>query len=245
MSQERPFTLPPPPLSRSSASDRSSTPTPTFASSAWHMHHTSPSLSPPCSSVSPSSVSSAPSAALPHPHLLPRLHVKMVFPGLAGVAHLSQNPPRAAPPQTAGQPIPPSTRPFAMGERIAAIERLGSNRPRGVPDEAPGEGRAAIVPQPCTRSPRPGHSDRDLYRRGGGAGSEAKKKSLCSERRPPISGPFDKNLFFPEKNCLMWAGGGLARAEEPSPPFRPPPPGNAKPWLAHGPSGACARPSFV
>ena len=82
------------------------------------------------------------------------------------------------------------------------------------------------TPQVLTRARLSG--DRDLHRTGG-EGSEAKKKRLCSQIRPPTSGPFDKCHFFLRKmSDVCWGG----QAEEPRLPSRPPP--------RDSPSGCCS-----
>ena len=68
-----------------------------------------------------------------------------------------------------------------------------------------------------TRPRRSG--SRDLHRGPGGGGGQRPTKGLCTQHRPPISGPFDKFHFFgPEKNFLMWGSGGGAQAAIPPPP---------------------------
>ena len=59
-----------------------------------------------------------------------------------------------------------------------------------------------------------------------GGGVRGQTKSLCTEKRPPISGPFDKYHFFLRNNFLM-SGRGAQAAIPPRPPPPPPPPPSA------------------
>ena len=103
-------------------------------------------------------------------------------------------------------------------------------------------------PTKCTPSPLPPRprlsGDRDLNRGGGGRGSQAKKKVCVRKIDLQFRAPLMHFIFFLRKKSprfLMWVGGWVGQAEEPSPP----PPPRAPVTLSRGlprPFRHCHRP---
>ena len=123
--------------------------------------------------------------------------------------------------------LPPPPGPLPRGSPAGPLGTPLRPRPRGLgiacPPAAPGRPRAECRGRPVLNGstwaahppeggPHPGHgSVATVTGTGGGGGAGGQRpnqKSLWTEHRPQISGPFDKILFFPRENFLMWVGGG-------------------------------------